>query len=116
MMDSDFPLVMARSVHFASCLLIVSVWWFDFLVMRGISEGSPASWTKIRRWLILAALPLAALSGAAWFALIVMRMSGLPFHQAMQPHILGMVWRDTKFGRLWQWRTIFFAALILALL
>jgi putative copper resistance protein D len=111
MMDSDLPLVIARAVHFASCLLIVSVCWFDLLVMRGQCGTARDSWTKIARWLVLAALPLAALSGAAWFALIVTGMSGFPFSQAMQTHVMGMVWRDTKFGRLWQLRTIFFIAL-----
>ncbi len=50
-----------------------------------------------------------------WFALIVMGMSGFPFEQAMQPHIMGMVWRDTKFGQLWQLRSVVFIGLSISL-
>jgi copper resistance protein D len=111
MNQSDLPLVIARAVHFAACLMIVSVCWLDLLAMRGETGAPAVTWGKIGRWLIACALPATAISGAIWFALIVMGMSGLPIHQALQPHIMGMVWRDTKFGHLWQFRSIVFVTL-----
>jgi putative copper resistance protein D len=104
MMDSDQLLILARAVHFGTCLLAMSVCWFNLFVMRGDLGAAVPSWTRFARCILWIAIPLAALSGAAWFALIVMGMSGFPFAEAMQPHILGMVWRDTKFGKLWQLR------------
>jgi copper resistance protein D len=111
MNQSDLPLVIARAVHFGACLMIVSVCWLDLLVIRGETGAPAVTWQKIARWLIAYALPAAAISGAVWFVLIVIGMSGLPIHQALQPHIMGMVWRDTKFGQLWQLRSIVFVTL-----
>src|ERR1700728_4728020 len=112
-MDSDSLLAIARAVHFATCLLAMSICWLEMLVMRRDLRAAAPPWPKIARWLVLTALPLAALSGGAWFALVVMGMSDLPFAQAMNPHILGMVWRDTKFGHLWKWRAVDWIALTL---
>lgn len=119
-MDNDLTtiwLIAARAVHFGSCLLILGVCWFDrFAIPAQVRRESSLVvrfWANIAAGLILLALPMAAISGAAWFALVAMDMSDLPLNQALQTNVLRLVFR-TRFGQLWQWRLICWLATALA--
>jgi copper resistance protein D len=102
-------LIAARAIHFGSCLLIFSVWMFDRFI---IVPAAVAQWRTVRRCLLAAALPAAALSGVWWFAELTVGMSG----QALDKTIMAMVWKQTHFGQLWQSRSIFlFLALLAAI-
>jgi putative copper resistance protein D len=109
----DWPssaLIAARAIHFGSCLLIFGVWMFDRFI---IVPAAVAQWRSIARWLLALALPVAALSGAWWFAELAIGMSG----QALDMNIVSLVWKQTHFGQLWQLRLIFFfPAVVSALL
>jgi putative copper resistance protein D len=90
-------LAAARAVHFASCLLIGSIWTLDVMV----SARAAACWRRPARALLCIATPLALLSGAAWFILVAMDMSGLGFADALHSDALRTVWLHTRFGRAW---------------
>ena len=100
-------LIVARAIHFGSCLLIFSVWMFDRFI---IVPTAVAQWRAIHRCLLAVALPAAALSGVWWFAELAVGMSG----QALDRTIMAMVWKQTHFGHLWQLRSIFFFLAVLA--
>ncbi len=120
-MDTDLTtmiwFIAARAVHFGSCLIIFSVCWFDRFTIPGQVRGESSVvvrfWEKIAAWLMALAIPMAAVSGAAWFAVVAMNMSGLPLNQALQPHVVRLV-LHTRFGQLWQWRLVCWAAVALA--
>lgn len=120
-MDNDLTtttwFIAARAVHFGSCLLILGICWFDrFAITAKIRRESGVVmkfWEKIAAVLMLLALPTAAVSGAAWFAVVAMRMSDLPLNQAMQLNVLRMV-SHTRFGRLWHWRLLCWLATLVA--
>lgn len=97
-------LVVARAVHFAACALILGTWAFDRLIVVREAE---ADWQPIARRLAMIALPCALFSGAAWFALLTIKMSALATGQALQPHVLALVWEKTFFGHVWQLRCVF---------
>lgn len=107
-------LVLARAVHFGACLLFFGCFAFDQLVASALSpvRGMEAAGYWQSRLKMFGAIlpPVILLSGIAWFALVAAMMSGLPFHQALRPEILGTVWNQTQFGTLWKWRSIFWLA------
>jgi putative copper export protein len=103
-------LIMARAVHFASCLLILGVWIFDRFMAAPVARQGRLSvadyWDPIVRRLVLLALPAALVSGIAWFVLVAIDISGLAPVPAMQA-----VWSHTDFiGPLWKVRTLFWCA------
>jgi putative copper resistance protein D len=114
---TEFWLIAARAIQFASCLLILSVFVFDRLVVGDDLRQSnfvALFWRKIYARLLLIAVPLAIISGAVWFVWVTMGINDLPFQLAIQPNILLRVWTHTQFGRLWQWRLICWVATTLA--
>jgi copper resistance protein D len=101
--------VIARSVHIGACLLLLGVWAFDRFTIGEIAsrfdfvaQGSD----RIVRRTSLIALSAAALSGVAWFVLVVAGMSGLPLREAVRFEPLRIVWSGTQFGLLWQIRSV----------
>jgi copper resistance protein D len=95
-----------RAVHFGACLLVFGVFAFDrFIVapiqVRGIDLIR--LWLPIARTLMGFALPVVLLSGAAWFAVVAINMSGLAPREALGYDNLSLVW-TTQFGRLWKLR------------
>ena len=111
-MDNDTAtsawFVATRAVHFVSCLLALGVFAFDrFVVTRTGGAGLRRWWEPLARRLVLLALPAAAVSGAAWFALAALDMSGLPAREAVREGVFNLVWRKTQFGVVWQWRSLF---------
>ena len=102
--------MLTRAIHFGACLLLFGMFAFDrcmavSAVSRGPSEtaGYWASLVDLFRWI---ALPVILLSGMVWFVLVAATMSDLPMTQALQPKILKMVWSQTVFGTVWQFRLV----------
>lgn len=110
--------VAARAVHFAACLLILGVFFFDRCIVAPVAKCQGPQigrhWRTIARWLLFFALPAALASGAAWFALVAIDMSDLPASEALSGGILRTVWRQTQYGALWQIRLGFWIATGLA--
>jgi copper resistance protein D len=95
-------LIIARAIHFAACLLLVSIWYFHWLVIDQ-SELRNA-WRPIARRLLFLALPIALISGALWFIFLAANLSGFDWMS------MRLVWNKTKFGALWQIRLGFWMA------
>jgi putative copper resistance protein D len=108
----------ARAVHFGACLLIAGVWIFDRTMISAIVRPRAMDlarfWETVASRLMLVVLPAALISGAAWFALVVIDMSGLPPGQALVGSVLNLVWSHTRFGTVWQWRSGLWLAATLA--
>jgi putative copper export protein len=105
-----FLFVLIRSVHYASCLLLLAVWAFHLFVLPAVwsslTEAFRARWQTLEARSTLLLLPIIAISGVAWFAVLCVNMSGLPFKQAMQPETVRAVWSQTHFGSVWQVRLV----------
>jgi copper resistance protein D len=104
-------LVLARAVHFASCLLLFGVCAFDRLVAAfsfANSDNEAADYWKrrVKRFGIILA-PVILVSGIAWFVLVAASMGGVPLPPALQSKLLGTVWSQTQFGTVCKWRLIF---------
>jgi copper resistance protein D len=98
-------LIITRAIHIASCLLFFGIFAFDRFVASVIAkrESQIADyWKTCLRNLSLILLPIILASGAAWFALVAMTMSGQP----LQMEILKIVWAQTQFGTVWEIRLI----------
>lgn len=123
-MESDISISIyfaaARAFHFAACLTILAAMVFDrFIIPREILRDSPAiqtHWKKIVAWMLGLALPIAALSGIAWFAVVTIDMTDLPPAQALQGDNLRLVLTHTHFGGLWQLRSAIWLVTVLAVI
>lgn len=60
-------------------------------------------------------LALAMISGAGWFALNAISMSGLSPREALQPDVLRVVLTDTHFGKLWEIRALLWIGALIAI-
>jgi copper resistance protein D len=99
-------LIIIRAVHFGACLLLFGIYAFDRFIAPGIagSESKIGDYWRMRlRQFGLVLWPIILVSGAAWFALVAMSMSGQP----LQFDILKIVWTQTQFGTVWEVRGIF---------
>lgn len=100
-------LITIRTAHFIACLLFFGIFAFDRFVVSA-PAGRPSEivdyWQSRARIINLVLLPLITVSGAAWFVLVAMAMSG----QSLQIDILKTVWTQTEFGTVWKIRLIFF--------
>jgi len=101
-------LVAARTVHFASAILLFGGLVFALFIARpGWRAGGTRSFGetgRLGRDIARIALWSAALSfasGAAWLAAEAAGMSGLPLARAISLDTLGLVLGKTVFGRLW---------------
>jgi copper resistance protein D len=107
--------VVARAVHFTAALLLFGAWGIDRLVIRADDTYTDdARWRRVRRVAVLSAIPAALVSGAAWFALVTIDMTDLPLREALTAANLHLVWTQTDFGRLWQWRGVVMIAIVIA--
>jgi putative copper resistance protein D len=108
-------LILARAVHIGACLLAFALFAFDRFVAKAIKSPPAdfaADWQRRLRQLNLICVVLILFSGAAWFVLVAMTMSGLPLSETLKSETLGAVWNQTQFGALWKFRLAFwFAAL-----
>ena len=98
---SEIPayFVALRAVHFAGCLLAFGVCAFDRFI---VNSARGKEWDVIARRFMLIALPLALLSGIAWFAAVAIQMSGQP----LSMDLIRIVWSQTQFGTVWKTRSI----------
>ncbi|MGH7977409.1 MAG: CopD family protein [Limisphaerales bacterium] len=112
-MTTEF-LILARAVHFGACLLFFGIFAFDRFTAASIFDDNKIEaadyWKPRVRIFNLILLPVIFISGLAWFVLVSMRMSGQP----PQIEILKMVWTQTQFGTVWEWRLIFWLAAVTA--
>jgi copper resistance protein D len=111
-------LVVARAVHYGTCLLFFGVLASDRFVAASILRGGKNEaadyWMACLRRFVCVLLPVILLSGIAWFVLVAANMSGLPVRQAIHPEILETVWGQTLFGTDWKWRLVFWLAAAVA--
>ena len=118
-MTTEF-LVLTRAVHFGACLLFFGIFAFDRLVAVSLAAGGPSEaagyWRTRVRFFSGVTLPVILLSGLAWFVLVSMTMSGLPFWQTLQKEILETVWTQTQFGTVWKLRLMVWLAAVVAAL
>ena len=98
------PLILLRSVHFASTVLAVGTVGFLALVAEPADTKVQAGFAALRRQLnllIWLALVVAILSGAAWLVLLASDILGAP---SVDIYLHGGAWPvlfDTRFGLVW---------------
>jgi putative copper resistance protein D len=98
--------VLARAVHFSACLLLFGIFAFDrFVAVAAVAKSAAAAraWEGYVRWFSLLTVPVILASGAAWFALVAITMSG----QALSTDLARLVWTQTQFGTVCHWRLLF---------
>jgi putative copper resistance protein D len=98
-------LIITRAIHIGSCLFFFGIFAFDRFIASVIGQRRTEIanyWKSSLRLFGLVLLPIILVSGAAWFALVAMAMSGQPF----QMEILKVVWTQTQFGTTWEIRLI----------
>jgi putative copper resistance protein D len=107
----DAPLVTVRALHIGACMLAAGELAFALLVARrDVAPRVPGLARRLRistacAWLIALA------SGTAWVALEASRMSGAPIANALVDGTLGVVLRQTSFGRVFALRALVLIAL-----
>jgi putative copper resistance protein D len=111
--------VLARAVHFGSCLLLQAVYAVLFVVLMPVwhQPGSAASSSqeKVERWLrrvLVVCLLLALVSGFFWLWLAIAGMNGSGPMEALQVELFWMVLWQTTPGHVWMVRLAI--ALVLA--
>ena len=98
-------LILNRAIHIGACLLFFGVFAFDRFVASTLTRQPREMadyWQARLRSIELILLPLIFISGAAWFVLVAMIMSG----QSLQMDILKTVWEQTQFGTVWKIRLL----------
>lgn len=88
------PLVIVRTVHFAACTVALGTLVLALLGRRGFAMERRC------RWLALAALAVAGVSGAVWLLLIARNILDVPFAEVFDGGGLASVALDTRFGRI----------------
>ena len=101
-------LVLARAVHFGSCLLLQAVYAVLFLVLMPVwhQPGSAASSRRerVERWLrrmLVVCVFLAVVSGFLWLWLAIAGMNGSGPIEALQWSLFWMVLSQTPPGHVW---------------
>lgn len=98
-------LIITRAIHIGSCLLFFGFFAFDRFIAPVIAQQASqisGYWKTCLRNLSVILVPIIFASGAAWFALVAMTMSGKP----LQMEILKVVWAQTQFGIVWEIRLV----------
>ena len=118
--SSTWPLALIRAIHFASCLLAFGVVAFDLWIaapaLKHRQMPAAIGWARIVTRIVWTSLLITVLSGLAWFALNAINMSGLPPREALQSDVLRVVLSETRFGRLWEIRSLIWLATLTAVL
>jgi len=106
-------IVAARSVHFASAILLFGGLLFVLTVAPPVWRGADRVSPRRGRRHLPAALGYGAwtlvasvISGAIWLAAEAAIMSGTPLAQAINADTIGLVLGRTEFGRLWVLRFV----------
>ncbi|HEY2585572.1 MAG TPA: CopD family protein [Tepidisphaeraceae bacterium] len=113
-------LVAARAVHFGACLLAFGTVAFDRSIAAPVLNDQAATpvairWRRSVRRMVWWSLAMALASGAGWFALNAISMSGLSPREALQPDVLRVVLTDTHFGKLWELRGLVWVVTLVAI-
>ncbi|HTK79519.1 MAG TPA: copper homeostasis membrane protein CopD [Rhizomicrobium sp.] len=109
-MATDTALVIARFLHFASCMILFGTTALCFAVpdARGLLPTSQ-SVSRLLRWSAL----LVLLSLVIWFLCVTASMNG-DWRGIADLRLLKTVLLQTQFGHVWQWRSIIAIALLIA--
>ena len=99
-------LILTRAFHIAACLLFFGIFAFDRFVASSLARRPTemaADWQAHLKFISLILPSIILASGAAWFVLVTMAMSG----QSLQIDTLKTVWEQTWFGTVWKVRVLF---------
>src|ERR1700736_774797 len=100
MLISSLPLVIARWIHFASVFVLFGSSFFWFYEGAERSSAGPGGLPRAVRAttiLLRIAAPIAAISGVAWLACILINMAR-DFHSVIDPEDLRLFFFETPFG------------------
>jgi putative copper resistance protein D len=102
----DTPLVIARFLHYASSLLMLGEIVFAAVIAGAMSHNGGGQSTPNARYQRLVrvggvALVVSVVSGALWFVVKAVEMSGLSLQDTMHRETLSRVLLETTFGRVW---------------
>jgi putative copper resistance protein D len=103
------PLVMARWIHFASVFVLFGssfFWFYEGAERTSAGPGGLPGALRATTILLRIAAPIAAISGVAWLACILINMAR-DFHSVIDPEDLRLYFFETPFG------TVSFARLAL---
>ena len=92
----DNLLILARAIHFGSCLLLLSLFLVRLLIERPAAEEGGE-----KRALAVLCLIAAAGSGFLWFWVSVAGMSGSGLAASLDPQLFRMVLAETPPGQAW---------------
>lgn len=116
LLTDSWPLILVRAIHFAACLLAFGVVAFDLWIAAPALKDQPAKgWSRIVSAAVWGGMIVALLSGLLWLGLNAMEMSGLPAREALKSDVLQVVLSETRFGRLWEFRSAIFLAIFAVL-
>ena len=95
------PLVLARFLHIAGCVVAVGTAAFAVLAADATTAATPELMRLHRRWraIVIAAAAVAALAGAAWLAVVTADILGTPVLAAALNGGLWSVATGTQFGQ-----------------
>jgi putative copper export protein/mono/diheme cytochrome c family protein len=105
-------LIAARTLHFASVILLSGIFAFECLVAgpafrrSGVEAANAAALRRRLQWLAWASLALALVSGTAWLIAVSSEMSGKPLGALSQGVVITVLTR-TRFGEDWLLRLCF---------
>jgi copper resistance protein D len=94
------PLVIARWIHFASVFVLFGSSFFWFYMPREHSLAHPGQLAKTlaaTTMMLRIAAPVAAISGVAWLALVLINMTS-DFHSVVNPEDLRLFFYETPVG------------------
>lgn len=94
------PLVIARWIHFASVFLLFGssfFWFYEGAERSSAGPGGLPHTVRATTILLRIAAPIAAISGVAWLACILINMAR-DFHSIIDPEDLRLFFFETPFG------------------
>jgi len=109
------PLVLARAVHLLATMLVVGVAFFDAVVLAPALLGEQSAHARLRRRscvMVVIALGLAIVSGAAWFALLAASIGDTASTFGETAWALAT---ETQFGIAWMLRLVLAAVIAASL-
>src|SRR6187200_2976140 len=96
------PLIVSRSVHFASSLVVGGTAIFSAFIVQSDRAGS--SLKRRPEQLMGVALALALLSGATWLVFLASRIAQTPVAEVVSDGTAWSVLTETQFGHAWEGR------------
>ena len=108
-------LVLARTLHIGSALLIAGLLFFRLIILSDWEE-SPAQEVKrrLQRW-VIGTFVIHLISGALWFWIVTATMNDCSLVDAWDGNLFQTILEQMQFGRLWILRGSFALAFALSL-